>query len=150
MLNRDFLTWNSILVSRFCTLNQDFTLNRDSLNRDFTVPCALSLVDVSLCECVSVRRKTELREKVGFLFRFFAAPMQTPSQRKKKDTFWPRSHLDDENADGILKKVFPSFGRRGKNRTKKKNLSCQIERREIFCLSFFRFLPFHSLSFRNS
>ena len=31
---------NSILViMRFCYLNRDFTLNRDSLNRDFTVPC---------------------------------------------------------------------------------------------------------------
>ena len=29
--------WNSISVTRFCTLNWDFTLNRDSLRRDFTV-----------------------------------------------------------------------------------------------------------------
>ena len=33
-LNRDFLMWNSILVTSFCTLNRDITLNRDSLNRD--------------------------------------------------------------------------------------------------------------------
>ena len=36
-LNRDFLMRNSILVTWFCTLNRDFTLNRDSLNGDFTV-----------------------------------------------------------------------------------------------------------------
>ena len=36
-LNRDFLMSNSNLVTRFCTLNWDFTLNRGSLNRDFTV-----------------------------------------------------------------------------------------------------------------
>ena len=35
--NRDFLMWNSILVTRFHSLNWDFTLNRDSLNRNFTV-----------------------------------------------------------------------------------------------------------------
>ena len=37
MLNRDFLMWNSIMVTIFCTLHWYFTLNRDSLNRDFTV-----------------------------------------------------------------------------------------------------------------
>ena len=36
-LYRDFLLWNSILVTTFYSLNQDFTLNRDPLNRDFTV-----------------------------------------------------------------------------------------------------------------
>ena len=38
--------WNWILVTRFHTLNRDFTLNRDSLNRYFTVfPLAVSLVN---------------------------------------------------------------------------------------------------------
>ena len=36
-LNRDFSVWNSILVTRFCTLNWDFTLNRESFNWYFTV-----------------------------------------------------------------------------------------------------------------
>ena len=40
MINRDFLMWISILVKQFCTFNRDFTLNRDSLNRDFTVGSA--------------------------------------------------------------------------------------------------------------
>ena len=29
--------WNSVSITRFCTLNWDFTFNWDSLNRDFTV-----------------------------------------------------------------------------------------------------------------
>ena len=37
MLNRDFLMRNFISVIRFHTLNRDFSLNRDSLKRDFTV-----------------------------------------------------------------------------------------------------------------
>ena len=32
-----FLKWNFILVTRFRSLHRGFTLNRDSLNRDFTV-----------------------------------------------------------------------------------------------------------------
>ena len=35
--SRDILMWNSILDTRFHTLNWDFSLNRDSLNRDFIV-----------------------------------------------------------------------------------------------------------------
>ena len=36
-LNWDVLMWNLILVTIFCSLNQDFTLNQHSLNQDCTV-----------------------------------------------------------------------------------------------------------------
>ena len=40
MLNRGFLMWNSISVTRFCILNWDVKLNWDLLKRDFTVLCS--------------------------------------------------------------------------------------------------------------
>ena len=47
-LNRDFLTWNFILVAIFCTLNRDFKLNKNALKQVFTV-FSISEIKRALC-----------------------------------------------------------------------------------------------------
>ena len=62
---------NSISVVRFCTLNRDFTLNRDSLNRDFTV-----------VQWVEVGRAWNCRDSTSNIRQALVA---------NKSDFWPYS-----------------------------------------------------------
>ena len=60
MLNRYFLMKkNSILVTRFCTLNRDFMLIRDLLNRDFTVQNLVAKIEFLI-------KKSQFSEKSRF------------------------------------------------------------------------------------
>ena len=49
-LNRDFLRWNFILVTRFHILNRDFSLNRDSINWDLTVHTRVEITTTAAAE----------------------------------------------------------------------------------------------------